>query len=183
MRGLPMRRLAYAVPVLLFVALAGYFAAALFSGRDPHELPSALLDRPVPGFDLPRLDGEGRLSDAALRGEVTLVNFFASWCVPCRVEHPMLLRLARDEKVRLVGIAYKDKPADSRRFLAELGSPYGQVGIDRDGRTGIDFGVYGVPETYVVDREGRIRKRFVGPLTAQAVERELLPLLRGLGRP
>lgn len=178
-----MRRLAFALPVVLFAALAGYFAIALFSGRDPRELPSALLDKPMPKFDLPSLSGEGRVASASLRGEVVVLNVFASWCAPCRVEHPLLLRLARQEKLHLVGIAYKDRPEDSRRFLSELGDPYRAIGIDRDGRTGIDFGLYGVPETYVIDRAGHIRKRFVGPLTASAVERELLPLVRALGRP
>ena len=176
-----MRRLVYLLPLLLFAALAGYFAFALISGRDPRELPSALLDKPAPAFDLPGLGGE-RLSAAALRGEVFVLNFFASWCAPCRVEHPLLLRLARQEGVRLVGIAYKDRPEDSRRFLAELGDPYRAIGIDRDGRVAIDFGLYGVPETYVIDRQGHIRKRFVGPLSPGQVERELLPLLRGLAR-
>lgn len=178
-----MRRLAFALPLVLFAALGTYFAVALFSGRDPRELPSALLDKPAPDFVLPRLAGEGELSLATLRGQVVVLNFFASWCAPCRVEHPVLLRLARQEGVHLVGIAYKDKPEDSRRFLAELGDPYRAVGVDRAGRTGIDFGLYGVPETYVLDREGHIRKRFVGPLSAAAVERELMPLLRMLARP
>lgn len=178
-----MRRLAFALPLVLFAALAAYFAVALFSGRDPRELPSALIDKPAPDFALPRLAGEGDLTLASLRGQVVVLNFFASWCAPCRVEHPVLLRLARQDGVHLVGIAYKDKPEDSRRFLAELGDPYRATGIDRSGRMGIDFGLYGVPETYVIDRQGHIRKRFVGPLTAAAVDRDLLPLLRSLSRP
>jgi len=177
------RRLAYLLPLALFAALAAYFAAALFSGRDPHELPSALIDKPAPEFDLASLADGKRLSSAALRGEVVVLNFFASWCAPCRVEHPLLVRLAKQEKLRLVGIAYKDRPEDSQRFLAELGDPFAATGIDRDGRTGIDFGLYGVPETYVIDRQGHIRKRFVGPLSPAAVDRELLPLLRALDRP
>ncbi len=176
-----MRRLVFLVPLALFLGLAGWFAAALFSGRDPRELPSALLDKPAPAFDLPSL-AEGRLSSASLRGQVTVVNFFASWCAPCRVEHPVLLRLARQEKVRVIGIAYKDRPEDSRRFLAELGDPFLTTGIDRDGRTGIDFGLYGVPETYVIDKAGHIRKRIVGPVTPTLLDRELLPLLRALER-
>lgn len=178
-----MRRLAYLLPLALFAALAGYFALALFSGRDPRELPSALLDKPMPAIDLPSLTDGPRLTTAALLGQVTVLNVFASWCAPCRVEHPLLIRLARQERVRLVGIAYKDRPEDSRRFLAELGDPYQAIGIDRDGRAGIEFGLYGVPETYVIDRAGHIRKRFVGPLTPALVERELLPLLRALARP
>ena len=177
-----MRRLVFLVPLALFLGLAGWFAAALFSGRDPRELPSALIDKPAPDFDLPSL-GEGRLSSASLRGQVTVLNFFASWCAPCRVEHPILLRMARQEKIRVIGIAYKDRPEDSRRFLAELGNPYRATGMDRDGRVGIDFGLYGVPETYVIDRQGHIRKRFVGPLSPAQVDRELLPLLRRLERP
>lgn len=177
-----MRKLAYAVPVLLFVALAAYFALALLSGRDPKELPSALLDKPAPAFDLAGLaDGE-RLVGSALHGEVVVLNFFASWCAPCRIEHPELLRLARQGNFSVVGIAYKDRPENSRRFLAELGDPYRRIGVDRDGRVGIDFGLYGVPETYVIDREGRIRKRIVGPLSPAIVERELLPLLRMLAK-
>ncbi len=178
-----MGRWVYFVPLALFAALAGYFGVALFSGRDPRELPSALIDRPMPAFVLPGLGDGGGVTAAGLRGGVVVVNFFASWCAPCRVEHPLLLRLARQERVHVVGIAYKDRPEDSRRFLAELGDPYRGVGVDRDGRVGIDFGLYGVPETYVVDRAGHIRKRFVGALTPLVVERELLPLVRALERP
>lgn len=174
-----MRRLVFLVPLALFLGLAAWFGAALFSGRDPRELPSALIDKPAPDFDLAGL-AEGRLSSQALRGQVTVVNFFASWCAPCRVEHPVLLRLARQEKVRVIGIAYKDRPEESRRFLAELGDPYLATGIDRDGRTGIDFGLYGVPETYVIDKQGHIRKRIVGPVSHTMLDRELLPLLRAL---
>ena len=177
-----MGRLGYLLPLMLFAALAGYFGYALVSGRDPRELPSALIDKPAPEFDLPSLTGDARLSSTALRGEVVVLNFFASWCAPCRVEHPLLLRLSRDG-VRLVGIAYKDRPEDSRKFLAELADPYRAIGVDRDGRVAIDFGLYGVPETYVIDRNGHIRKRFVGALTPGQVERDLLPLLRRLAGP
>jgi cytochrome c biogenesis protein CcmG/thiol:disulfide interchange protein DsbE len=177
-----MRRLLPLVPLALFLGLAGWFAAALLSGRDPRELPSALIDKPAPAFDLPSLADGRRLSSEALRGQVVVVNFFASWCAPCRVEHPVLLRMARQERVRVIGIAYKDRPEDSRRFLAELGDPYLATGIDRDGRTGIDFGLYGVPETYVIDKAGHIRRRIVGPVTPAMLDRELLPLLRALER-
>jgi cytochrome c biogenesis protein CcmG/thiol:disulfide interchange protein DsbE len=177
-----MRKAFYILPLAAFFALAAYFALALRPGRDPQALPSALIDKPLPAFSLPELAGGGTLSPEALRGQVAVINFFASWCAPCREEHPLLMQLARQEKLPLVGIAYKDKPQDSQRFLGQLGDPYGRVGVDREGRTGFDFGVYGVPETYVVDRQGRIRKRFVGPLTPEAVERELLPLVRALGQ-
>ena len=177
-----MRRLIYLLPAVLFLVLALYFAASLRPGHDPHILPSAMLDKPAPPFALPGLKGEA-LSKAGLAGRPAVVNFFASWCVPCRVEHPILMRLAREAGVRLYAIAYKDKPEDSARFLTQFGDPYRAIGVDRDGSTGLDFGVYGVPETYVLDSNGVIRKRFVGPLTAQAVETELLPLLQTLNRP
>jgi cytochrome c biogenesis protein CcmG/thiol:disulfide interchange protein DsbE len=175
-----MRRAAYLLPVILFMALAGYFALALRPGYDPHELPSALLDREAPQFSLSGLNGPGVARDA-LKGGPVLINFFASWCVPCRVEHPLLMRLAERDHVPLYGIDYKDQPEDATKLLTQFGDPYRSVGLDRDGRVGLDFGVYGVPETYVLDSAGHIRKRFVGPLTAQQVEKELLPLLKTLG--
>jgi cytochrome c biogenesis protein CcmG/thiol:disulfide interchange protein DsbE len=176
-----MRRLIALLPVGFFLILAGYFAWSLRPGYDPHALPSAMIDQEAPAFDLPALSGNGTLARDALKGQPAVVNFFASWCVPCRVEHPLLMRLAAQGKIRLYGIAYKDKPEDSARFLAQMGDPYKAIGIDRDGRTGLDFGVYGVPETYVLDADGHIRKRFVGPLTEAAVNKELLPMLRQLG--
>jgi cytochrome c biogenesis protein CcmG/thiol:disulfide interchange protein DsbE len=177
-----MRRLIYLLPVILFMALAGYLALALRPNYDPHELPSALIDQEAPPFSLAGLDGAG-ISRDGLKGGPVLINFFASWCVPCRVEHPLLMRLAEHDHVPLYGIDYKDQPADATKLLAQFGDPYKGIGMDRDGRVGLDFGVYGVPETYVLDSAGHIRKRFVGPLTAQQVDRELLPLLKQLGRP
>lgn len=178
------RRLLFAAPLVGLAGGAAGFYAYMALGRDPRGVPSVLVGRAPPAFDLPPLaEGGLRLTNASIpRGRPAIVNFFASWCAPCRIEHPQLLRLAR-EGIALVGIAYKDKPEDSRRFLAELGNPYLATGIDRDGRTGIDFGLYGVPETYVIDRAGHIRKRIVGPLSPAIVERELLPLLRALERP
>ena len=175
-----MRRLLYGLPLVAFVGLAGYFALALSSGRDPHELPSAMIDKPAPDFDLPALLGGDAVTSSALRGRVAVVNFFASWCVPCRLEHPVLMRLANQDKVAITGIAYKDQPQDARKLLDDTGNPYAAVALDLAGRTGIDFGVYGVPETYVIDRSGRIRRRFVGPLSPEQVEKDLLPLLRRL---
>jgi cytochrome c biogenesis protein CcmG, thiol:disulfide interchange protein DsbE len=176
-----MRRALYLLPVALFLVLAGYFALALRPGRDPSLLPSAMIDKPAPDFALAGLKGAPGLTLDALKGQVAVVNFFASWCVPCRAEHPLLLRLAEQEHAPLYGIAYKDKPADAEHYLAQLGDPYRRVGLDESGRTGIDFGVYGVPETYLIDRSGHIRFRYVGPLTAEALERELLPRLKALG--
>jgi len=177
-----MRRLLFIVPVLLFMALAAYFAVALRPNHDPRELPSALLDKEAPQFSLSGLNGAGVARDA-LKGGPVLINFFASWCVPCRIEHPLLMRLAEQNHVPLYGIDYKDQPEDATKLLAQFGDPYRAIGMDRDGRVGLDFGVYGVPETYVLDSTGHIRKRFVGPLTAQQVDKELLPLLKELGRP
>lgn len=175
-----MRRLFYLLPLLAFFALATWFALALRPNYDPQILPSAMINKPAPSFDLATLGGGANLSLSALKGHVVLVNFFASWCAPCRVEHPILMRMAEQEHVPLYGIDYKDRPADARRILAQLGDPYRAIGLDPDGTTGINFGVYGVPETYVIDKTGTIRKRFVGPLSAEALQQELLPLLKQL---
>lgn len=176
---IPMRRVLYLVPLLLFIVLAGYFVLALRPGYDPHELPSAMIDKEAPAFDLAGLDGKGLALDA-LKGNPVLINFFASWCVPCREEQPVLMRLADQEHVPLYGIDYKDQPEDAQKLLAQFGDPYRRVGLDPDGQVGLNFGVYGVPETYVLDSTGHIRKRFVGPLTAEEVNKELLPLLTAL---
>jgi cytochrome c biogenesis protein CcmG, thiol:disulfide interchange protein DsbE len=175
-----MRRAIYLLPLLAFCALIAWFALALRPNHDPQTLPSALIDQPAPPFDLATLGGGANLALSGLKGQVVLVNFFASWCAPCRVEHPILMRLAEQEHVALYGIDYKDQPAAARRILAELGDPYRAIGLDPDGTTGINFGVYGVPETYVIDKNGEIRKRFVGPLTAEELRQELLPLLKQL---
>ena len=177
-----MRRLIYLLPLLLFLVLAGYFGVSLRPNHDIHELPSAMIEKPAPTFDLAGLGDSKPLALDTLKGHPFVINFFASWCVPCRIEHPLLLRLAEQNHLPLYGIDYKDKPEDGSRLLATFGDPYRQVGIDRDGRVGLNFGVYGVPETYVVDSSGVIRKRFVGPLTADTVDKELLPLLKQLGQ-
>jgi cytochrome c biogenesis protein CcmG, thiol:disulfide interchange protein DsbE len=176
-----MHRVLYLVPLVLFLVLAGYFALALRPGYDPQMLPSAMIDKEAPQFDLAGLNGKGLALDA-LKGRPVLINFFASWCVPCRVEQPMLMRLAKREHVLLYGIDYKDQPEDATKLLAQFGDPYRLVGLDPDGQVGLNFGVYGVPETYVLDSTGHIRKRFVGPLTAEEVDKELLPLLKALKR-
>jgi cytochrome c biogenesis protein CcmG/thiol:disulfide interchange protein DsbE len=172
-----MRRLLYLIPVLVFGAVGIGLAVGLT--RDPGTLPSALLDQPVPEFELPGLEGGNGLSSEDLSGRVSLVNVFASWCVPCRVEHPVLMRLA-EEGVPIFGINYKDPADQAKAWLAELGDPFEKIGADRNGRVGIEWGVYGVPETFVVDAEGRIRHRHVGPIQARDLERTLLPILAEL---
>jgi cytochrome c biogenesis protein CcmG, thiol:disulfide interchange protein DsbE len=170
------RKLLFLLPAALFAVLVVAFAMGL--NHDPSLLPSALINRPAPQFDLPGLyDPHNGLARRDFGSGVTLVNFFASWCAPCREEQSALMALAHRPGVTLDGIAYKDKPADSRRFLQDLGNPFSRVAVDRDGATGINFGVYGVPETYVVDRTGHIRYRQVGPLSAQDVEQKILPML------
>lgn len=175
-----MRRLLFALPVAIAGVLAVYFVLALDPGRDPQVLPSVLIDKPAPQFRLPSLDGGPGLALSSLKGQVAVINFFASWCSGCRSEHRLLMQWSRATGVHLYGIAYKDKPADTERFLQRFGDPYRTVGRDEDGRTAIDFGVYGVPETYVIDKRGRIRQRYVGPLTGSEVSQQLLPLLQRL---
>jgi cytochrome c biogenesis protein CcmG, thiol:disulfide interchange protein DsbE len=175
-----MRKALYLLPLLAFCVFVMWFALALRPNYDPQTLPSAMIDQPAPAFDLAALNGGANLSLSGLKGQVVLVNFFASWCVPCRVEQPILMRLAKQDHVALYCIDYKDQPAAAKRVLAELGDPYRAIGLDADGITGINFGVYGVPETYVIDKDGQIRKRFVGPLTEQSLQQELLPLLKQL---
>ncbi len=166
------------VPLVVFLALAGLLLARLFSG-DASVLPSALIGKPVPTFALAPVTGIDKpgLATADLaQGGVTLVNVFASWCVPCRQEAPALDQLQR-QGLRIVGIAYKDAPADTRRFLNQVGDPYQKVGVDQSGRTGIDFGVYGVPETYVIDGRGTIEAKIVGPLTEDNIKDQLMPAI------
>lgn len=177
-----MRRLLFLVPLALVIGLVGVLAWPIIEGRDPRALPSVLIDKPVPPFDLAGLtiDSHG-LSADELAGRPVLVNVFASWCAPCRHEIPLMVRLA-SEGVPIYGIAYKDDPAATQVFLAQLGDPYRGIGVDRDGRTAIEFGVYGVPETYVIDAAGRIRYRHVGAMTEDVARRTLLPLLAELSK-
>ena len=174
------RQLLFIVPLLLFFGLA----AALFAGlgRDPHAVPSALIDKPVPDFALPALlDDRPGLATADLKGRVALVHVFASWCVPCRLEHPLLMRLAK-QGVEFDGINYKDKPEDARLWLTDLGDPYKRIGADVAGAVGIDWGVYGVPETFVIDRAGIIRYKQVGPLSADVIKDTIMPLMSRLAK-
>ena len=174
------RHLLFILPLLLFLGLAGAFFAGL--GRDPHAVPSALIDKPAPEFALPALlDDRPGLATADLKGKVTLVNVFASWCVPCRLEHPMLMRLAK-EGVELDAIDYKDTRDDAKLWLTNLGDPYKRIGADVAGAVGIDWGVYGVPETFVIDREGIIRFKQVGPLSADVIDDTIMPLVSQLSK-
>ena len=177
------RRLRYLVPMFLFVALAAALGVQLLTG-DPGRVPSALIDKPVPDFTLPPVQGfeeAGGFATADLqKGEIALVNIFASWCGPCRVEHPLLMALAEAGTIPLYGINYKDTPDDAERWLGRLGNPYTLMGADLDGRTGIDWGVYGVPETFVVDGAGRIRHRHVGVLSQHDLDETILPLIEDL---
>ena len=177
--ALPVRHLAYLLPVALFLVMAGFFFRGL--SLDPSEVPTALADKAMPLFDLPPVDSATRgLASSDLTGAVSLVNVFASWCLPCRAEHPLLMELAKSGAVALYGINYKDKPADARAWLDELGDPYQRIGADRDGRVGIDLGVYGVPETFVIDRDGRIRYKHIGPISQRDLDKYLSDLIEGL---
>ncbi|MEZ5933708.1 MAG: DsbE family thiol:disulfide interchange protein [Alphaproteobacteria bacterium] len=162
-------RIGYLLPVLVFLVVGIGLAIGLT--RDPSTLPSALIDKPVPTFELPPLAGMDKpgLSSTDLTGKVQLVNVFASWCGPCRVEHPILMKLAKDG-VPIQALNYKDEPSDAGQFLAALGNPYERIGVDKNGRTGIEWGVYGVPETFVIDAEGKIRHKHVGPIQARDVD-------------
>jgi cytochrome c biogenesis protein CcmG, thiol:disulfide interchange protein DsbE len=181
--GTARRRLFVFVPLLLFLALAALFFFRLGSG-DPGRIPSALIGRPVPQTDLPPVAGLTRdnspvpgLSSAAFKDQVTIVNVWASWCVPCHDEVPFLEELAKDKRVRLVGINYKDQPDNARRFVGRYGNPYVAVGADPRGRAAIDWGVYGVPETFVIGRDGRIAYKLVGPITAENLAAAVRPAI------
>jgi cytochrome c biogenesis protein CcmG, thiol:disulfide interchange protein DsbE len=175
----PVRIAVHALPFLAVTALVAWFALALVPGRDPSAVPSALLDKPAPQIDLPSIyEGGPGFGSADLMGRATVVNVFASWCVPCRAEHPVLTQLAREHGVPLIGLNWKDKPEAARAFLGELGDPFERIGSDPSGRAGLDWGVYGVPETYVVDAAGRIRYKHVGPLSREDLDSVILPVLR-----
>ena len=173
-----MHRLLYLLPILIVAGLVAMFWRGLDPARDPSALPSALIDKPAPAVDLAGLgDDAPRLTLAAFKGEPVLINFFASWCIPCRAEHPLLKQLTSEYGVKVIGIAWKDKPADARAFLAELGDPYAATGEDEKGRTGIDFGITGVPETFLLDKDGIVRYRIAGPITPDALKDALAPAI------
>jgi len=169
-------RLALFGPAAIFLGVIAAFVFGL--ERDPNILPSTLIGKPVPEFSLPPVNGRTLgLAAGDLRGEVSLVNAFASWCVACRLEHPVFMRLKESGIVPLHGLNYKDKPDDAARWLDQMGDPYTRTGADIDGRVAIDWGVYGVPETFVIDRQGRIAFKQVGPITPDILETTILPLI------
>lgn len=173
------RYLIAALPLLLFAGLAAIFMTQLQSGQDVSEIPSALLGTKAPALQLAALDGSERpaLTTAAITGKLTLVNVFASWCVPCRQEHPMLLELSKDPRVNVVGINYKDRNDNALRFLGELGNPYAAIGVDPNGKAAIDWGVYGIPESYLVGPDGTILYKKVGPFDPESFETQLMPVI------
>lgn len=167
------------LPLGVFAVLAAVFLIMLLADRNTSTVPSALIGQPAPETDLRPLDPtlSVGLNSQNFKGNVTLVNVWASWCAPCRQEHPFLMELAKDNRFVVAGLNHKDDPSNARAFLSELGDPYRVIGVDPNGRTSIDWGVYGVPETFLVDRDGIIRLKHVGPLTADAVRTVLMPAI------
>jgi cytochrome c biogenesis protein CcmG/thiol:disulfide interchange protein DsbE len=174
-----MKALKFGIPLVLFVALAIFFAVGLT--RDPREVPSPFIDKPAPAFKLEQLHEASRgFAPEDMKGKVWLLNVWASWCVSCRVEHPLLVQMSRDHIVPIVGLNYKDKREDGVAWLTKFGNPYALSAFDQEGRVGIDYGVYGVPETFVIDKAGVIRYKQIGPITPEALEKTILPLIRKL---
>ena len=179
----PVRLLLALLPLAVLVALLSIFALNI--NRDPSLIQSVLIDRPAPQFSLPAVEGTNvpGFDTAALTGEVTVVNVFASWCIPCRDEHPVLEALKQETGVRLFGMNQKDAAENAVAFLTELGNPYDAIGADSGGRTSIDWGVYGVPETFIVDAKGVIRFKHVGPLSMDDIDREIVPAIAKAKQP
>jgi cytochrome c biogenesis protein CcmG/thiol:disulfide interchange protein DsbE len=169
----------FLIPLAIFLVLAIFLGVGLT--RDPRKLPSTFIDKPAPQFSLKQVSApEKTFSPQDMKGQVWMLNVWASWCTACRVEHPLLVEIGRSGIVPLVGLDYKDKPEDALKFLQQQGNPYMLSALDLDGRVGIDFGVYGVPETFIVDKQGVIRHKHVGPITPEALEKEILPLIAKL---
>lgn len=169
-------KLKFLVPLISFLAIALLLGIGLF--LNPKELPSALIDKPAPEFNLALLEAENqdiRFSPTDMKGKRWILNVWASWCVSCRYEHPLLNRLARETDIPLVGLNYKDDPDDARKWLLKRGNPYSKIPMDIEGNVGIDWGVYGVPETFVIDEQGKILYRFAGPINENILTKEILP--------
>ncbi len=173
-------RLTQILPVIIFAVLIVALGAGL--SLNPKEIPSALIDKPAPEFGMPPLyEGADDFTKNELqKGELAIVNVFASWCVPCIAEHPVLVKLKEEHGYTIHGINYKDRPADAKRFLEQLGNPYTLIGKDRLGRNGIEWGVYGVPETFIIDGSGQIRFKYTGPMNDAILRTEILPVLEEL---
>lgn len=171
--------LKYLMPLILFAVMAIFLALGL--NLNPRDIPSPLIDKPAPGFSLPVLQQPQRiLSKNGLLGDVWLLNVWASWCGSCRAEHPIFNQLAKKKLVTIVGLNYKDEPDAAKQWLAQLGNPYNVSIMDREGRTGIDYGVYGVPETFVVDKKGIVRYKHTGPVEPNDMQNILIPLIKQL---
>lgn len=171
--------LRFAIPLTVFVGLAVLLGLGL--GLNPREVPSPLIGKPAPAFTLPRLDDASKtLKRDDLLGRAWMLNVWASWCAPCREEHPLLVEFARRKAVPIYGLNYKDSRDAAGQWLAQLGDPYEATLVDADGRAGIDFGVYGVPETFIIDSQGVVRFKHVGPITPDVIERRIVPLLKEL---
>lgn len=169
----------FLIPLALFLVLAVFLAVGL--SRDPHELPSTLINKPAPSFSLPQLlEPDRTFMPQEMRGRVWLLNTWASWCVACREEHETLVEFARTKQVPIYGLNYKDERDAALQWLEEFGNPYTMSVMDKDGRVGIDYGVYGVPETFLIDKQGVIRYKQVGPLTPEALQQKILPMVREL---
>ena len=169
----------FLIPLLLFVVLVGFLAVGL--NRDPHELPSPLIGKQAPAFELPQLaDPQKTFSPENMKGKVWILNVWASWCVACREEHPVLVELGKMQLAPLIGLDYKDKRDDAVAMLARQGNPYLLSAFDANGRVGIDYGVYGVPETYVIDKAGVIRFKHIGPITMELLNKKIIPLVSEL---
>jgi cytochrome c biogenesis protein CcmG, thiol:disulfide interchange protein DsbE len=167
----------FLLPLVLLAVLVGFLAVGL--DRDPSYVPSPLIGRQAPAFSLPSLDDPARaVTSEALRGDVSLLNVWATWCVGCRAEHEFLLQLARSSGIRILGLNWKDDPVLARRWLAELGNPYAAIAVDADGRVAIDWGVYGAPETFLLDRDGRVLYKHIAPLTEAVWMTEFMPRIR-----
>ncbi len=175
-----MKSLRFLIPLALFIVLAGFLAAGL--KLDPREVPSPLIGKPAPAFALPRLDDPAvTIKRDDLLGKVWVLNVWASWCAPCREEHPLVVAFAKRNNVPIYGLNYKDQTAAAQGWLRQLGNPYTATLVDADGRAGIDFGVYGVPETFVIDKQGVVRFKQIGPLSDDAIRKKLEPVLKELG--
>ena len=171
----------FLIPLAAFCVLVIFLAIGLT--RDPRDVPSPLKDKPAPAFRLPQLAAaEKSFSPEDMKGKVWLFNVWASWCVSCRQEHPLLVAFSKEGKVPVVGLNYKDQLADAKNWLARFGDPYLLSAVDADGRVGIDYGVYGVPETYVIDKAGTIRMKHTGPITPESLQKQILPLVAELSR-